>query len=1653
MCQLLIPRDTPLQGTILPLGYAVEDMDVVLLDEAGKEVAVGAVGEIAVRSRYLALEYWRQPELTQAAFLPDAKGGPERLYKTGDLGRLTADGLLFHLGRKDFQVKVRGFRVEVQEIESALLDHSAVQEVVVLARDNARGEQELVAYLTVRRSPVPESSTWRRHLRGRLPDHMVPALFVVLETMPLTASGKVDRLALPAPETSAPTPQDDAIPGTTVEKRLAQIWSELLDRQTIGRTDDFFDLGGHSLVATQVLSRVRDIFGVELTIAALFDYPTLAGFARHIEEGGRPCTRPAALPLARAAREGDLPLSFGQLSLWLLSQLNPNSKAYHIFRASPLKGVLDQTALEGSLNEILRRHEVLRTHFVVKDGQPVQVVHPKLTLELPVVDLRHLAPGAREEQVRALSTEEIARPFDLEKGPLLRVKLLRVRDAESLFLLTMHHIVTDGWSLGIFFRELTALYEAFGKGRPSPLPELPLQYADYTVWQRQCLAGEQLEEQLSYWKERLTGAPPVLELPTDDPRPAVQTFRDGRQSLTLPPPLADAISKLARLEGLTPFMVLLAAFQTLLHRQTGQSDIVTGTPTAGRNRTETEGLIGFFINTVVLRTDLSGNPAFREVLERVRRVCLGAFAHQDLPLERLVEELHPHRDPARSPLFQVFFNMLSFEDRPELDLETLRLSAGGSKFDLTLYVREQEQRTDLKLVYNADLFSAARMAELLAQYERLLEQLVKNPAQRIGDVSLVTPPAAGVLPNPAQPFQRVTGNSFLDLFSRQVRRVPEQTAVVDKTARWTYRELEAHSNRLANWLRAQGVRTEDVVAIYAHRSVALVWAMLGAWKAGAAFLILDPRYPATRLAERIHLAKPRAWLQLVEADTLPEPVEEAVLSCPSHLVLPPASHIEACKPLACFPAKAPKTSLGPNDLAYVVFTSGTTGAPKGILGTHGPLSHFFQWHGETFGLKATDRFSLLSGLGHDPLLRDVFTPLGLGATLCIPDPDEFALAGRLTASLARERITVAHLTPALGQWLGEGTSTKIDSLRYAFFGGDQLTRREIERFHELAPAAQCVNFYGTTETPQAMGYFVVPAASAAARDPLPIGQGIGGAQLLVLNAAGQLAGVGELGEIHIRTPYLTRGYLNDPALTQARFVINPATTDQGDRLYRTGDLGRYLPDGQVELAGRADQQVKLHGWRLELGEIEAALAKHPAIRQAVVVLRRDTLGDPRLVAYWVQQGQVTPPASELREFLAPQLPDYMRPGAFVLVPRVPLTPNGKVDRAALPNPDLCLSEAQRPVIVPPSLLEARLITLWEKVLGRSGIGVKDNFFELGGHSLLAVRLFSQIEEILSTRLPLATLLEAPTVESLAAVLRQRGWRCSSLIPIQPHGARPPLFCLHQLNGEVLCYRDLASHLGTNQPLYGLQARGLDGSSPPLVRVEEMASHYLNEMREFQPRGPYYLAGSSFGGLVAYEMACQLVEQGEEISLLALFDTNSRGYIPPALTACRQQLGTLQRRILFNLKQVLLGRKRLAFWREKGRSLSRRARRHLWRLAYAFMMRQGRSLPRALWNIAQANALAAQNYSPRPYPGRLTLFRASQQYIERVPEPTLGWGRLALGGVDTFEVPGGHATVIQDPHVALLAPLLQKCLDEAVAAKPCATEPLTDKGPPPVRAAA
>jgi len=1105
---------------------------------------------------------------------------------------------------------------------------------------------------------------------------------------------------------------------------------------------------------------------------------------------------------------------------------------------------------------------------------------------------------------------------------------------------------------------------------------------------------------------------------------------------------------LSRREGATLFMTMLAGFNVLLHRYSGQQDIIIGSPISNRPHSETEKLIGFFLNNLALRTDLSGDPAFRELLARVRRTALDAYANQDVPFEKLLEELKPERDLSRTSIFQVYFNLFSFSDRIEMPgggavnfvdawLESEETLA---KFDLTLYAGAGDKEIKLALVYNTDLFSAARMDEMLAQLEQILAEIARNPDEKISRISLLTPRAREILPDALMPFPARDDLPITKLFSTQAEARPSAPAIQDSDETWSYAELEARSNQLANYLCQHDVRKGDVVAIYGHRSAALVVGMLGTLKAGAAFTILDPAYPPARLIECLRIAQPRGWIQIEAARSPAAELEQFVnkLGC-CRLTLQPQKS-SAGDPLAGYSDQNPENEINGDDLAYIAFTSGSTGQPKGVMGRHAPLTLFTHWAKEKFGLCADDRFCMLSGLAHYPLHRDVFTPLQLGGTICIPDAGALEAPARLRAWARREKLTVANLTPAMSQLLTEGDfDEQIASLRYSFLVGDVLTKRDVARLRKLAPQITCVNLYGSTETQRAVGHYVAAIAAgdpATGKEILPLGKGIRDVQLLVLNERQQQCGVGELGEIYFRSPYLAKGYLGDPQLTCERFIRNPLSHDERDRLYRTGDLGRYLPDGNVEHMGRADRQVKIRGFRIEPGEIESVLTKHPAVREAAVIPQTCLSNhETMLVAYIVPATASEVNAGALRDYLGEKLPAYMTPAAFVMLDSLPLTPNGKLDRRALPIPDA--EQNQQEHVAPRSPIEQSLAELWQEVLGIQRAGIHDNFFELGGHSLLAVRLFALMEEQFNQRLPLAILFQAPTIAELARILETgstTSW--SSLVPIQPKGNRPPFFCVHAVGGNVLEYYDLARHLGADQPFYGLQSRGLDGQQPPHTRIEDMAADYVREIRSLQPKGPYFIGGRSLGGIIAYEMARQLRAQDQEVGLLALLDSYPVGHqnLTPSNAPLVKRANRGFRRIsthLANLSGLSLKRKFL-YLADKSRYAPVRIKGKIWRAIYVSFQQLGRDVPRYLRPVEQFNWMAAGEFVPRLYDGRVTLLWASQDLRAKF-DMIEGWQRLSPGGLEIHEIAGTHLNLIKEPYVHDVARMLGELIEVARAA--------------------
>ncbi len=1616
----------------VPIGRPIPNAQVYILDDLLRLLPIGVAGDLYIGGVGMARGYVRRPDLTAEKFIPDPFSGEPgaRLYKTGDIARYRPDGNIEFLGRTDHQVKIRGFRIELGEIEGTLEQHPAVLQAIVQPQEVAPGEKRLVAYVVAERESRPTAGELRGFLKDKLPEHMVPAVFVLLDAFPLTTNGKVNRRALPTPDDRRPELDQVFVAcRTPTEELLAAIWSQVLGIERVGIYDNFFQLGGHSLLATQVVSRIREAFQVEMPLRRLFEAPTVAGLAESVDVG-----RGAGLqasPIVPVPRSGELPLSFAQQRLWFIDQLEPGSSVYNFPAAVRLKGPLNVAALKKSLDEIVKRHEALRTTFAIVDGRPVQVIAPLLTLTLPIVDLRELPQPEREREVQRLATNEALCPFDLAEGPLVRTTVLRLGENEHVGLLTMHHIVSDGWSTGILIREMAVLYDAFCSDRPASLPELPIQYADFAHWQRHWLEGEVLETQLTYWKQQLLGAPPLLELPADHPRPPLQTFRGAHQSILLTRTVGDGLKALSRQEGATLFMTLLAAFTILLHGYTNQDDLVVGTPTANRNRLEIEGLIGFFVNTLVLRTDLSDNPSFRDLLRRVREVCLGAYAHQDLPFERLVEELHPARDLSRNPLFQVMFVLqnapLQAVELPGLSLSPIEVDTSTTHFDLTLHIVDTEQGLVGTLAYNTDLFEAVTITRMLGHFRTLLEAVIATPERCVSDLPLLT---EGERQQLLLNWNDTTVDCPKDLcihqlFEAQVERTPDAIAVVLEDRQLTYDELNRQANQLANHLRLLGVGPEVPVAICLKHSVEMVVGLLGILKAGGVYVPLDPAYPKERLAFMLEDAKvPVILTQGALLAGLPE--HHANVVCLD-------SDWEAITQKS---AENPICFTMPENLAYVIYTSGSTGQPKGVLVSHASTAEHCLNVQRYYELDSSDRVLQFASMSFDLSLEQIFPTLIVGATLVLMSTDVWHTTD-LHKRSSEFRLTVLNIPTGYWQELTRewaDLSELVPNIQPRVFivGGDTMLPEFLDLWHRTPMSSiRLINAYGPTETTiTATAFDIAPRLrEPSALQRIPIGRPLANRATYILNKYGDPVPVGVPGELYIGGHCLARGYLKRPDLTAQNFVPDPFSSEPGTRLYKTGDLARYLSDGNIEFLGRIDDQVKVRGFRIELGEIEAALRQHPAVRETVVLARENAPGEKHLVAYVVAQGESPPTASELRVFLKEKLPDYMMPAVFVPLAALPLMPNGKVNRSALPEPGRTRSEPGRAFVAPRNPLELQITSLWEEVLGIRPIGVTDNFFELGGHSLAAVRLFALIERRLGKKVPLATVFQGATVEHLAKILAQyaQAPSHSSLVAIQPGGNRRPFFLIHPAGGHVFPYVHLAHHLGSDQPSYGLQARGLEEGQEPHSRIEDMAAYYIEALRTVQPWGPYLLGGWSMGGVVALEMAQQFRAQGQRVALLALLDTR----IPTADEELADE--DFDARLLIDFVRYF------GLSLDLRDSLARLPKHELLERVLEHAKRAGLmpsdievSQAQPFIELCKADFRATQNYVLHHYPGRITLFKAGQELAGTSSDPTLGWSEWAAGGVDVHVVPGNHATMVYKPHVEVLAEKLRACLDHAQA---------------------
>ncbi|MDB9396155.1 non-ribosomal peptide synthetase [Microcystis aeruginosa] len=1359
-------------------------------------------------------------------------------------------------------------------------------------------------------------------------------------------------------------------------------------------------------------------------------------------------TNTVDLEIIPVSRDQDLPLSFAQQRLWFLQQLSPDSHSYNLLEALRLEGSLNLLALEQSLSELIRRHEILRTTFPMVEGQPIQRIAPPSTVSLPLEDLQNLSKNEQTEHLQEIAIAFSLKPFDLAKESLVQFKLLKLGSQEYVLLLKMHHIIYDGWSLSIFFDELSQLYAAFVRGLPSPLPELSIQYADFALWQRQWLTGEVLERQLNYWQKQLQDAPTILELPTDYPRPPIPSFRGDGQVFRLNQDLTQRLKRLSQESGATLFMTLLAAFFVLISRYSGQLDVLVGSPIANRNSSAIEKLMGFFANTLALRGDMSGNQSFLELLERVKQTTLSAYAHQDLPFEMLVEKLQLNRDLSHNPLIQVMF---SLQNTPQseaslsgLKMESLPLSVElKARFDLEVNFWEVSDRLESVWCYSTDLFAAPTINQMGQHFQNLLTAIAANPNMGIFELSMLSDEERYQLLSLWNETHTdyPSDKCIHQLFEEQVKRTPDAVAVVCSEQKLTYNELNCRANQLAHYLRKLGVKPEELVGICLERSLDMIVGLLAILKVGGAYVPIDPDYPQERISFMLQDTQVKIILTC----------ESLQNSLPNHQAI-----------VICLDKDWPQinqtsqenlnSAVSAANLAYVIYTSGSTGKPKGVEVIHRSVNRLL--FGVNYAhLDATQRFLQMAPIAFDASTFEIWGALLHGAR-CVIFTEDIPTATSLRNAIDKHGITILWLTAALFNKIIDDNSQALSGIKQLLIGGEALSVAHVHKALETLPLTQIINGYGPTESTTFTCCYPIPKQLEATIKSIPIGCPISNTQVYILDNYLQPVPIGVVGELHIAGAGLAKGYLNRPELTQEKFIPNPFEKDEvipptplnkggnePSKLYKTGDLARYLPDGNIEYVGRIDNQVKIRGFRIELGEIESVLSQNQAVQSSCVIVREDNPGEKQLVAYIVPKLGVKLTSGDLRQFLSDKLPGYMVPGAFVLLEFFPLTANGKIDRRALKAPSNT-SDSDR-FIEARNQLELKLVQIWSKVLKIDKISVHDNFFDLGGHSLLAPYLITQIKEQLGKEIAVTTLFQNPTIEQLATIIKTGldSSNQSCLVPIQPHGSKPPFFCVPGAGGRPFYFYHLGRYLGQDQPFYSFE-NDLYQQFGEITRIEDIASIYLKAMQDLQPQGPYFLGGHSYGGNVAFEMAQQLVNQGQQVALLAIIDSSAPTYKDKQIL-----LDYINWDHARWLAEVSKG---IEVYLDKTIDISYETLQVLTveeQLKYALnFFKLANMLPpnaetRQLEKIVQAyktSCLCLIDYLPKQiYPGKITIIRAGEELADDpnkdliagdCEDSSLGWSEFSTEPVEIHFVLGNHVSIMVEPHVQILAEELKVCLE-------------------------
>ncbi|PEI92380.1 non-ribosomal peptide synthetase [Bacillus pseudomycoides] len=1465
------------------IGRPIWNTEVYVLDAGLQPVPPGVVGELYIAGTGLANGYLGRPELTAERFVanPFGKLGT-RMYRTGDLVKWRKDGSLDYVSRADHQIKIHGFRIELSEVETVLSQHPHVEQVVVIVREDRPGDKRLVAYIVPDAEEHLDLTEIRTYAAESLPGYMIPSAIMMMSELPLTPNGKISRKALPAPDFNLLV--SERVARNPQEEILCDLFAEVLSIARIGIDDNFFEIGGHSLLASRLMGRIRETLGVELGIGKLFESPTVAELAKQLDS-----TQSARPAIQKVERPREVPLSFAQRRLWFLNCLEGPSPTYNIPVVIRMSGELNREALQAAFYDIVDRHESLRTIFPNTLGTSHQQI-----LETNEANPTLIVTQTTDSELPKVLAEAVRYSFNLAEEPAIRMELFEINPDEHVLLVLLHHIVGDGWSLNPLSRDIATAYQAHCKGESVQWKSLPVQYADYALWQQELLGNESaqdslISQQIEFWKEELKGLPAQLELPTDYQRPVETSYCGETIDFHVNPELHEQLLELARKNGVSLFMILQSGLAALLTRLGAGTDIPIGSPIAGRSDDALGDIVGLFVNTLVLRTDTSGDPSFSELLSRVCKVNLSAYEHQDVPFERLVEVLNPVRSRNSHPLFQI---MLAFQNTPEATLDIPNLethleikSVGSSKFDMTIEISERStsegQPNGLHglLEFSTDLFKCETAQKLVSRFIHLLEDAVEDPEQPIGRLEILDEEERQtVLEKWNGGFQIAPEMTLPELFEKQVRLMPDAIAVVFEDTTLSYTELNKRSNKLARLLIEKGVGPEQMVALAIPRSLDMVVSLLAVLKTGAGYLPLDPDYPSDRISFMLSDAKPvcmitNTQVTIESEETVTIVVDDfKIMETLNKYGEENIENVERIQPLS------------PLHIAYVIYTSGSTGRPKGVMIPHqnvirllGATDHWFQFDSE-------DVWTMFHSYAFDFSVWEIWGPLLYGGRLVVVPHTVSRSPREFLNLLVQEKVTVLNQTPSAFYQLMQADRENVElgqklSLRYVVFGGEALELSRLEDWYSRHPenSPKLINMYGITETTVHVSYIELDQNIVSLRANSLIGCSIPDLKVYVLDNYLQPVPPGVVGEMYVAGAGLARGYLGRAGLTAERFIADPYGKP-GTRMYRTGDLARWCQDGTLDYIGRADHQIKIRGFRIELGEIEPVIMQHSHVEQVAVIVREDQPGDKRLVSYIVPSEHVNIDTAEMRQYVGLSLPDYMVPYAFVMISELPLTPNGKLDRKALPAPEFMVSTISRGPRTPK---EEILCDLFTEVLNLPRIGIDDGFFDLGGHSLLAVQLMSRIREALGVELSIGSLFAVPTVAGLAEIL-EMGTSQSALdviLPLRTSGEELPMFCVHPAGGLSWCYAGLMKSLGSNHPIYGVQARGIAKSEELPKSLDEMAADYLEHIREIQPHGPYRLLGWSLGGNVVHAMATHLQNQGEEVELLVMLDSYPGHFLP------------------------------------------------------------------------------------------------------------------------------------------------------------------------------